>query len=558
MLHMSNKFFTYIAAGSLSLCLMTSAFANDRPSAVEASEFLQSASFGPTQESIDDVVQRGYSNWFRRQQRLPINTILSETNPTFRDRTNRLWESVPRSIWYDRAVFGEDQLRQRAAFALSQIFVVSTAPRDLAFKSHLHARYMDIMQEGAFGNFRDLLEEVTYSGLMGEWLTYIGNEPADPATGAMPDENYAREIMQLFTIGLVELNQNGTTRGNTPIETYTQTDVSELSKVFTGLWWADRPFGEDPRGINPRIAERSVDIQRMVMHNEFHDRTRKNFLGASLPGGARGNRSIRLALDHLFEHRNVAPFITKQLIQRMTTSNPSNSYVRRVADTFDSGRYTLPDGSQVGNGERGDMTAVFAAILFDPHARRASRLDDPTYGKVREPLIRFLHWARASDINRVRVLGDDNFRNGGTDAIGQTPFRSLSVFNFFRPGFVASGTNTANQGLVAPELQIINTATAINYPNFMEDHVMRDDGDNWVGSYEDQLAFAGNTDALLDHIDLTMTSGRMTNRTRNFIRAAVDDVEVRGNQARRNEALRNRVQIAMLLVVNSQEYNTQQ
>ena len=551
----SNVFLKSVIAGSLSLCLMSPVSASDRPSEEEASAFLMAASFGPTQDSIREVVNNGYSAWFRDQTRIRINTILSETNPTFADTSTFRWETIPRQVWFDRAVNGRDQLRQRAAWALSQIFVVSTESREVTFKSHLHASYMDIMQRGAFGNFRDILGDVTYSPLMGEWLTYIGNERENPETGSMPDENYAREIMQLFTIGLVELNNAGNPRNDPPRETYTQDDVIELSQVFTGLWWADLPFGEG----ETRIARRNIDIQPMVMHNAFHDRTPKTFLGTTIPGGIRGNASINRALDHLFAHRNVAPFISRQLIQRMTTSNPTNGYVRRVVRAFNTGNYTLPDGDEIGSGERGDMEAVFAAIIFDPQARRADRVDNEQFGKVREPLIRFLHWARASNINRVRVLSDSNFdRDGTTTTLGQNPYRAESVFNFFRPGFVAAGTTTADQGLLAPELQIVTSATAINYPNFMQEHVLRDNNANWNPRYNDQIRLANDPEALTEHLDLVMTGGRMTTRTKQAVRETIESVEIRGNARARDRQLRDRVQLAMLLTVNSQEYNTQQ
>ena len=551
----SNVFLKSVIAGSLSLCLMSPVSASDRPSEEEASAFLMAASFGPTQDSIREVVNNGYSAWFRDQTRIRINTILSETNPTFADTSTFRWETIPRQVWFDRAVNGRDQLRQRAAWALSQIFVVSTESREVTFKSHLHASYMDIMQRGAFGNFRDILGDVTYSPLMGEWLTYIGNERENPETGSMPDENYAREIMQLFTIGLVELNNAGNPRNDPPRETYTQDDVIELSQVFTGLWWSDLPFGEG----ETRIARRNIDIQPMVMHNAFHDRTPKTFLGTTIPGGIRGNASINRALDHLFAHRNVAPFISRQLIQRMTTSNPTNGYVRRVVRAFNTGNYTLPDGDEIGSGERGDMEAVFAAIIFDPQARRADRVDNEQFGKVREPLIRFLHWARASNINRVRVLSDSNFdRDGTTTTLGQNPYRAESVFNFFRPGFVAAGTTTADQGLLAPELQIVTSATAINYPNFMQEHVLRDNNANWNPRYNDQIRLANDPEALTEHLDLVMTGGRMTTRTKQAVRETIESVEIRGNARARDRQLRDRVQLAMLLTVNSQEYNTQQ
>jgi len=518
------------------------------PSEQEAAQFLLSASFGPTQNSIDELVDLGYSDWFNSQLDEPINLIAPTLNPNLADKTNYKWEGFARHAWYNRTIFGEDQLRQRAAFALSQIFVVSTEPRDWLFKSHLQGRYMDIMQEGAFGNFRDLMEDVTYSPLMGLWLTYIGSEKANPDTGSMPDENYAREIMQLFTIGLVELENNGQPvldQSGLPIETYTIDDVSGLSKVFTGLWWADKSFGS---GFT-REAQENIDIQRMTMHDNFHSPEAKSFLGHTIPAGTNGHESIRQALDVLFEHQNVGPFIGKQLIQRMTTSNPTNAYVERVAQAFNSGRYTLPNGERVGTGERGDMPPVFAAILLDEEARNPNRFNISGWGKVREPLIRLIHWARASNIASAKVTSTPALERGApTNTIGQDAFRSRSVFNFFRPGFVAGGTYTASAGIVAPELQITTSATAMHYPNLMQEFVFDDSGRHWVGRYSDQIPLASNPSALTEHLNVTMTGGRMTDRTRARVLETIESVS----------NLRDRVQLGMYLVVNSQEYNTQQ
>ena len=529
---------------------------------IEAASLLMAASFGPTTESIEEVVEIGFSEWYRRQQRMPIDSILADTNPTFTDTTHQFWENVPREIWYERAIYGEDQLRQRAAFALSQIFVVSTEPRNWLFKSHLHARYMDIMQEGVYGNFRDLMEDVTYSPLMGEWLTYIGNEKANASTGNAPDENYAREFMQLFTIGLLELDESGEPRldaAGEVIETYDTEDVAELAKVFTGLWWdSGDAFGE---GFE-RQADRTRDSRRMRMFDAFHSPESKSFLGHTIPAGTGGNESIAQALDVIFAHRNIAPFIGKQLIQRLTTSNPSPAYVSRVSRAFNSGNYTLPDGIAIGSGERGDMAPVWAAILFDTEARSANRFADDGYGKIREPVIRWVHWARLAGDVEVDITGNRDLRlNGGTmSTLGQNPYRAKSVFNFYRPGFLAGGSVTAANGLVAPELQITTSTTAVDYPNFMRQYIFSDNGNRgWMGSYEEQIALATDADALIDHLNLTMTAGRMTDRTKDAVRETFNSVEVSTrNATRRNRELRDRVQLAVLLVASSQEFNTQQ
>jgi len=263
----------------------------------------------------------------------------------------------------------------------------------------MHALYMDFLQEGSFGNFRELLEEITYSNMMGQWLTYQGNAKANPETGSAPDENYAREIMQLFTIGLSELNLDGSLKVDSsgePTDTYDNDDITELAKIFTGLRREDdRSFGRSP-GLHNNPA----DLVRMIMDNDYHSPGEKTFLGSTVQDFGDGDKSIEAALDILVDHPNVAPFISKQLIQRLTTSNPSGDYVEHVATAFLQGSYTLPDGTQVGDGREGDLEATVAAILMYPGAiARFQGLDDDVeYGKVQEPLLRFIHWARVSGV----------------------------------------------------------------------------------------------------------------------------------------------------------------
>ena len=515
-----------------------------------------SASFGPTADSIDELLSQGYSAWFQAQLAKPIDSILERTEPrlVFSDTSTFKWEAVPREFWYKSAVYGEDQLRQRAAFALSQIFVASTAAREMTFKARMQARYMDIIQEGAFGNFRELLEDVTYSPMMGMWLTYIGNQKADLDIGRSPDENYAREIMQLFTVGLVELNQDGSQKLDAQgeaIELYDNEDITGLAKVFTGLWWDSSVSSGFGVGVGrPSVVGEELPMQ---MYEEEHSPFSKEFLGSTIPAGLAGDVTISAALDILFNHPNIAPFISKQLIQRMTTSNPSPAYVERVADVFDSGSYTLPNGQVIGTGARGDLSPVWAAILFDPVAVDSNRQMDETYGKIREPIIRFLHWARFAEIQDVEVINENNFVLSGTQStIEQNPYRASSVFNFYRPGFVASGSETAAVGLVAPEMQITHATTAINYANLMGNYVFRSSGNNWMGTYDPDIrTLAEDADNLIEHLDLVLTAGRMSDQTKQSIRDTLAPVDPDNN-------LLNRIRLAVLLTVVSQEYITQQ
>ena len=523
---------------------------NDKPTPTEASRFLTSATFGPTQFDINRLVDIGYSAWFREQYAIPPTTIVSTLPVDARYR-----ETI--SPWWRSAVYGNDQLRQRAAFALSQVFVISASDSQVERRGHSIGRYMDILQEGAFGSYRDLLENVTYSPSMGTFLTYIGNEKADAEEGSVPDENYAREVMQLFTIGVVELNPDGTPRRDGQgqvIETYDNSDITELAKVFTGLWWADLRFRRDNNLITPEV-QRSA----MTMNDDAHSTASKTFLGMTIPADTPGDESIRLALDHLVDHPNTAPFLASQLIQRFTTSNPSPAYVRRVRDVFASGLFTLPDGTVVGDGARGNMQAVLAAVLLDPEALSPDSINDPTYGKVREPVVRLAHWARAFNINSANADELSLTRDmGRPDRLNQQPLLAPSVFNFYRPGYVAPGTETANAGLVAPELQIADTTSVIGYGNFMDNIVRRqsnpDRDDNvFLPDYSAEIALSEDVPALLDRLNLILMAGRMRQSTRDRITDALD--LVRGEDDA--EEARRRVEVAVYMAVTSPEFTVQ-
>lgn len=540
-----------------------------RPNPEQASRFLMATTFGPTEDTIVELVDLGYSEWFRNQLQSPSRSIVEASWPDLTANVGwRHEHEIPLNEFYESALLGEDQLRMRATFALSQIFVISkTGNVVIASDGEGVARYMDILQDGAFGNFRDLLEEVTYSPMMGSYLTYMGNQKANEQTGAAPDENFAREIMQLFTIGLYELNLDGTLvldPNGHPIETYTNDDIVELAKAFTGLWWAGQPFGTG----EPNRTQ-TASISRMTMHDEYHSNGAKTVLGTTIPEHASGEDTISAALDILFEHPNVAPFIATQLIQRMTTSNPSSEYIRRVSDAFETGEYTLPDGDSVGTGERGDLIPVWAAIVMDDEFHNPSEQTGETFGKVREPLLRYTHWARVANVSQVNMrVGNtlvDEFvlRLDRIERLGQGAFASPSVFNFYRPGYSPPGSEIAQAGLVAPEMQIITERSVINYANFMQAVIFRDPGDGSnagpfgiVGDYTDEIDLANDAGALIDRIDLLMTAGKMRAETRSRLRDAINSITV--GIVDREDELRNRVQIALLLTAVSPEFLVQQ
>ena len=531
--------------------------AADRPaSRNEAARFLAQATFGPTDVDIDRLMTLGYAAWVNEQLATPRS---SSHQAFFESQPNGNDKQVVAAFWKN-ALTGQDQLRLRMAYALSQIFVISLEDGDVDNYDRAVAAWLDMLNTHSFGNYRDLLQNVTLSPMMGMYLTHIANQKADPATGRVPDENYAREVMQLFSIGLVELNVDGRPRtgsGGVALETYTPADVSELAKVFTGWSWAcplPSVLGCFLRGkINAGNQEYSDrDLRPMVAYPQHHSVEAKSFLGISIPAGTSPADSLRTALDRLAAHPNVGPFIGRQLIQRFTTSNPSPAYVSAVANAFNNN----------GRGVRGDMSAVLKAILLHPEARLVG---DAT-GKVREPVLRLSAFMRAFPHSSVSGKYDMEVTNNPATALAQAPLHSPSVFNFYRPGFVAPGTQSAARGLVAPELQIHNETSAVGYVNFMRDSISVGVGSAAGGSmggrdlqadYAAELAIARDVPALVDRVTTRLTYGSVGAARRSEIIQAVSSIAMpTGNStpAQVNAVLRQRVNAALLLTVAAPEF----
>jgi len=536
----------------------------------EAVDFLIAASFGPTDDSVDQLQRLGYSEWFKQQTNLPINSLLTETRsrlnnsesanrPTLdRSDPNRFNacsrdERFSREAWMKFAVTNEDQLRQRVAFALSQLFVVATNEDLVRCKSWMQGNYLDVLQEGAFGNFRDVLEEVTYHPFMARWLTYLNSEKADPITGSMPDENYAREIMQLFTIGLVELNIDGSQRldeNGQAIETYTQDDITELAKVFTGL-----KLGGFDLGGSDALENNISDTSPLEINNFAHSTGGKTVLGRSIPEYSDGNNSVSDALDILTYHPNTAPFVAKHLIKRLTTSNPSPAYISDVASAFISGSFTLPNGDVIGSQTYGDLESTVAAVLFFEEARSDDRFTNNVYGKVREPVLRFVQWARVSGVSEFDLpllrIGETNLGMLGQDL----PIRARSVFNFFRPGYMAAGSETAGAGLVAPELQIEVGPNMVEYANSMQAFIFTNQSSASDGGYfpdydaSGLLERATTSEEIVNYFNLIYTANRLHPDTIEAMISALDTV------APDDTLLR--LQMASAMIVNTTEYKTQ-
>ena len=508
----------------------------------------------------------GLEQWlldeFEKPASLILPTVLAGFGPggEFRDARGMIEDEyvfLASDAFWQTVIEGDDQLRQRVAFALSQILVVSVNSA-LIQTPQTVAHYADILAEGAFGNYRDLLEAVTYSPAMATYLTYFRNEKADPLTGRVPDENYAREILQLFTLGLVELNPDGTpvlNNDGSQRELFDNGDITELAKVFTGLSVGGIPFNAR-RALVPLEAY----YEPLVMFDDFHSDEAKQFLGTTIPANTPGDETIGLALDAIFAHPNVGPFVGRQLIQRFVTSAPDPAYVARVTAAFDSGSYTLPSGDTVGSGERGDMRALIAAVLFDEEARDdVAAQQDAAFGKLREPLLRFTHWARAFEINSADATNEAALKNTSRpDFLGQQAYRSPSVFNFYRPGYIAPGTETGDAGLTAPELQITTSTSIVGYPNFLTTYafsVSPEINRNAPGpqayqpDYSVQVALADDPAALIDNLDLLLTHGTLQADSRERL------VEGIGLLPLNNDADRLlRARAASVLVMTTPEY----
>ena len=455
-------------------------------------------------------------------------------------------------VWFEAAINAEDQLRQRVAWALSQYFVVGEPGSNHPNTTERYLNFYDIFVRKAFGNFRDILSEVTWSPHMGYYLSYIENKKANSSQGTFPDENFAREVMQLFTIGLWELNEDGTleldNEGNA-IPTYDNNDIAEFAKVFTGL---RRPFDR----ANIEIFFGNY-IDPMRIQSNRHDFSVKTLLDDSTLGpfnqSQQGVRDdIEGLLDHLFNHKNMPPFFAKFLIQRMTVSNPSPNYIFAVADAFKTGLY---NGS--GSGNRGDMTSTVKAVLLHPEAREKILSFDPSHGKLREPLIRLMHLSRAFNLTSLRTY-DWIYFVGLEDTILQSPYESPTVFNYYRPDYSPNGSIGDIQ-LNAPEFQINNDVSALHLANafntLINHGIVGGDFGNigskpYVGAELDfsyEISLSHNDQLLLDHLDLILCGGKLNPD----IKQTIADALVASNLSQLD-----RVRYAVSLFVLTIEFNT--
>ncbi|MRW86271.1 DUF1800 family protein [Pseudoduganella sp. FT26W] len=513
----------------------------------QASRFLAQASFGPTNGLINSVVSSGPSAWLEAQlnfgaaptYRSYIESLQAAGQPAGQGQFNE--------FFWKRVMEGNDQLRQRVTFALSQIFVVSFEDATLAEQTRGMADYYDMLGKNSLGNFRQLLESVTLHPMMGIYLSSIHNQKE--SGNRLPDENFAREVMQLMTIGLQKLNQDGTPIlvNGAPVETYTHDDIMGMAKVMTG--WSFSNSDKLASRFIGTVKDPDWAIKPMTMYSAFHSTSDKTFLGTTIRGTTTGEADLKVALDTLFNHPNVGPFIGRQLIQHLVTSNPSPAYVSRVAAAF----------ANNGAGVRGDMKAVIRAVLMDTEARNIGA----DSGKVREPVLRLANWMRAFNATSTSTRYLIPSLYDPIYGLGQSPLRAPSVFNFFRPGYVPPESEVGAANMVAPEMQITAEPSVIGYLNYMQNAVSVGVGTNLdvKPNYQNELVLVDNPGKLVDRINLLLLNGNMSSTLRSQIINAVNSIErpvpTSSNAALVARLAGYRVQMAIFLAMASPDYIVQ-
>ncbi|MEO6716707.1 MAG: DUF1800 family protein [Novosphingobium sp.] len=500
----------------------------------QASRFLTQATMGASKVDITNLQATTIDAWLTTQLGLarPQKFWDFLANNGYNVVANINSQAGFDAMVWSQLISSSDTLRQRVGLALLDMIVVSIDGFSSSWRSNVVAAYLDVLWDNAFGNYRDILDGVAGSAAMAYYLTFLGNTKANATTGSVPDENFARELMQLFTLGLYQLNPDGSQvlSGGKPVETYSQADVSGLARVWTGWGLANRDDSSPDRMRLPLVATASQ-----------HETGVTTFLTTTIPAGTDAATSKRLALDAIFAHANVPPFVSKQLIQHLVTSNPSPGYVGRVSAVF----------ANNGNGVRGDMKAVIRAILTDSEARSDSNITSTSFGKLREPVVRLTQWARAFGVTSPTNLWPFGNTNSTATRLGESPGHAPSVFNFFRPGYTPPGSSISAQGLVAPEFQIVNEPSVVAYINYMQTLIVSGAGEA-KADYTSLSSLIADSQALLNELNLILAAGQISAGTIASLKAALDSIAVTTTAGQNN-----RLYAAIVLVMAAPEYLVQ-
>jgi uncharacterized protein (DUF1800 family) len=486
-----------------------------------AARFLDQATWGPTPSSILQLQQMGVNNWLAWQFSLNTSDLPDQPALNANGTANTNLAPVQRAF-FQNAVTGQDQLRQRVAFILSQIWVVST--QSGVAVAYAYPPYWRIFRDNAFGNYRDIVKAVTLNPAMGTYLNMVNNNKGNPAKGTSANENYARELMQLFTLGLNQLNLDGSLvldSNNNPVPTYNQAQVTSAAKILTGWTFPTAP-GATPKTNNPGYY-----IGSMFAVEAQHDTTAKTIFGnINIPAGQTAEQDLESLLNALMQQNTMAPFICQQLIQHLVTSNPSPAYISRVSSVF------LNDGT----GVRGNMQAVVTAILTDPEARAADEQASVTanFGHLREPILFMSNMLRGLNA----TLGATSAIYNDTNQLGENLFSAPSVFSYFSPQY------RTEKGLLGPEFQIYSTQTAAYRGDLINSAIYGAlDGGTKV-NLTPFTAYAADVPVLLDYISYVFLHHSMSS---NLQQQATNAVNAQTTAAAK-------VQAALYAVLTSGEY----
>lgn len=532
---------------------------------VEASRFLLQTQFSTNLTEINLLLTSTYKDYLTTQFNSPISTTgwdwLNSKGYNAIDSNAYFDNTYPGDyVMWQQLISSDDNMRKKISLALSEVFVVSLVGLNISWRSHALASWWDLLNSQCFTTYRALLGAATLHPAMGNYLNLAGSKKENSA-GREPDENYAREVMQLFSLGIYKLNIDGTEvsdGNNNKTETYTQTDITNLARAFTGWNYNNSQNVSTPIVINgnTRNVPNTTSVKLPLSFNASdHSTLPATFMGVNMP--ADGTAALNTALDTIANHPNVAPFFCKQMIKKLITSNPSAAYVKRVATIFNDN----------GSGARGDLKSVFMAIFIDSEARDLSNISVATFGKVKEPMHRFIQWSRTFKCTSkfgYWKLGDR------TNSLGQSPLRSPSVFNFFRPNYVPPSTQLATLALTAPEFQIVNESTVSSYINFMQSVIKTgiyinapdtpnggstaNNGYDVTPDYTEALKYVTDSSALVVYLDLILNCGQTSDSNKKLIISALDSFGVTVTSNSNASAQLNKLSSAILLIMSSTDY----